>query len=346
MKKDFKLNVGEEDSGKRLDIFVSLHINDLSRSALKKIIESNQARVNGEVEYRANYKVREGDSVYLQIEEDFWSQDESSIVPENIDLDVLYEDEDLIVINKPRGMVVHPATGNWTGTVMNALMYKYKNLKDIGTTIRSGLIHRLDKDTSGILLVGKTNKGLWHYSKLFSTRKVEKFYLSVSVGSSNVEEGDRFILRNYVGRNPKNRKKMKVLSTLDVSGKGFVSKKFQKLKKNQVKSSRGRHLVQNLPSDARIAVSEFEVLEKNRNKYLIQTKPLTGRTHQIRVHLSSLDMPIIGDSIYGGEKNNILFLHAYKIKIVNPSGKLLSFVAKPDKIFLRALRDWGFKKKF
>jgi 23S rRNA pseudouridine1911/1915/1917 synthase len=220
-------------------------------------------------------------------------------VPEDIPLDVIYEDEDLLVINKPTGLTVHPATGNWTGTLMNAVHFHFNKTRSVGDKYRSGLIHRLDKDTSGVVLIGKTNLGLWHYSKLFADRKVNKTYLAVCTGNiGRVMTNGRIIVTNYLGRNPGNRKKIAVM--------------------NEQKG--------------RLAVTEIKLLKvteiDNQLYSLVEVKPKTGRTHQIRVHLTSLGFPVLGDKIYGKANYSRLMLHAWKLKLLSPQGKELQLEAK------------------
>lgn len=317
MKKTIKINKNAE--GKRLDIALIFEIKNFTRSYIKKHIEMNLVKVNGELEYRANRKVLEGDVVEIEILEE--KNDSMKIKPENIDIDIVYEDEDLVAINKPAGMVVHPATGNWTGTVMNALLYHYRKLENIGEKVRSGLIHRLDKDTSGLLLIGKTNKGLWHYSKLFSERKVKKKYIACVKG--DLPDGffgiGKMEVKNYLARNKVSRKKMTVV--------GDVSSRFQ------------------LPPDARLSHTDFFLKDSNEMNHLLVAFPKTGRTHQIRVHTNHVGIPIIGDTVYGGMKNSRMLLHAYSLQINTPEGKRLEIKAKPDKEFVENIGKFGLDIK-
>jgi 23S rRNA pseudouridine1911/1915/1917 synthase len=300
---------------KRLDLGLALAFNDISRSQIKKIIESNTVYINGNIEYRNNYKLRDGDIVEFE-----YSVPDSNykIVPEKMELDILYEDDHLIAINKPPGMVAHPATGNWNGTVMNGLVWYYNNLRDVGDHIRSGLIHRIDKDTSGVLLIGKTNNGLWHYTKLFTQRRVEKFYIAVVNAKITglFKRNDIFEVNNFIGRHPKNRKRMAVV--------GFTDS-------------------EDLPSDARIAQTSFRILGSNEKYALLLASPKTGRTHQIRVHLAHLGFPIMGDSIYNGEKASRLFLHAYKISLRSTDNERLEIVAPLTRDFAMALEGMGLE---
>lgn len=306
-----QLIIDKTHEGQRLDIALSLLMPSVSRSVIKKQIESNNVKVNDEIEYKANYKVKVGDKISIHIPK---INDEIKIKPEPISLDIIYEDDDLVAINKPVGMVVHPATGNWEGTVMNAILYKYKNLKDVGESIRSGLIHRLDKDTSGVLLVGKTSLGLWHYTKLFSQRKVVKYYLAVIKGTlpKDKKVGVEFEISSFVARNTINRKKMQNYP----------------LDSNIPK-----------PDSARIAISRFKILDSKDNYHVCLVYPKTGRTHQIRLHSKLIGCPVYADKLYGNKEEGRMMLHAYKLVINDPNGKKLEIVAKPDKEFINTMKN-------
>jgi len=216
--------------------------------------------------------------------------EEKNVIPENIEIEILYEDKDLIAVNKPEGMVVHPASGNASGTLVNALLYRYKHLKNVGDKIRTGLINRIDKDTSGIVLVGKTNRALWFYSRQFANREIEKTYLAVVKGdfSKRVHGNNQLKVSNYLARNPKNRTKFAVVA----------------------------------PGEGRLAISRFKLIDISidRSYSLLEVNIETGRTHQIRVQLSALGYPVVGDKVYSNVKNNRLLLHAYKIKLTLLNG--------------------------
>lgn len=295
--------VDENRQGERLDLFITFSVDTLTRSIIKKQIETGNVFVNGTIEYKPNYKVKTGDNIICK----FVLPDKATniIKPEKIKLDIIYEDEHLIVVNKPIGMVVHPATSNWSGTLLNALMYRYSELATTGDSLRQGLIHRLDKDTSGLILVSKTNEGLWYYSKLFSDRKVEKKYLAVVKGNFISKIGDtKLEIENYIGRNQSNRRK------------------FTKVP----------------PSKGKLAVTKIEFLQflylDDKEYSLLQVTPITGRTHQIRVHLSTIGLPILGDKVYGkGNNYQRLMLHSWKLRLILLGGKEKEFVAPPDKLF-------------
>jgi len=303
-----ELKVAKTEENQRLDLYLAFKLPEYSRSQIKKHLNEGLVKVNAVVEYKPNYRIKSGDEI--SIDTDKFYQETQDIVPEAIPLDILYEDQDLVVINKPAGMVVHPATANWQGTLMNALLYRYKNMAGLGDKkMRFGLIHRLDKDTSGLILVGKSNLGLWHYSKQFAERHVEKVYLAIVAGDINKLFKDKpYEVQDYLGRNPKNRKKFAVLKEGQRQG--------------------------------RLALTRFEFLKAipltGLKTSLVRAIPKTGRTHQIRVHLSKLGYPIIGDPVYGGKYSEAfprLLLHAWKLSITMVDGTLKTFTAKPPKEF-------------
>lgn len=295
MKRNFI--VQENEVGMRLDLFLAAHNDDLTRTFIKSNISSDNVTVNGEIVFKSNYRVKADEKVDLSYER----ETPPDIEPQDIDLDVVYEDDDLVVINKPSGMVVHPATGNYRDTLVNALIYKYKDIGNVGERIRSGLIHRLDKDTSGLILVAKTNRGLWHYSKMFAERNVKKSYLLVSKGAvstADLAEGRSIEIQNNIGRNPKNRQKY---SVVDKGGK--------------------------------FAHTVVRLLTSNDGYHLLLADLKTGRTHQIRVHLASIGMPVCGDTIYGKFDCSRLMLHSWKIQIQGLGSNLMTFEAPIPKEF-------------
>lgn len=298
-----RLRVLKDLQAKRLDLYIAQQWDESNRSQIKKLIEANNVKVNGVVEYRANYQVKPGDIIEIEYQKEV-RQD--NLVAENIPLDVIYEDENLIAVNKPAGMVVHPATGNFSGTLANALAYK--NQKNKFGNIRHGLINRIDKDTSGIVLAGKNNEALWYFTKQFVDRIPQKTYLAVVSGNfskiSNKE--DEFVIQNYLIRNPIKRKKFS--SSLDHKG--------------------------------RLSRTRFKFLDYSpkSDTSLIFAMPETGRTHQIRVHLSESGYPIIGDVIYNGKKYKRLMLHSFQISIMNKNKKQ-NLIAPIDNIFSKYLEQ-------
>jgi len=292
----------KENAGKRLDLYLVFAFPEISRSFGKQLIANGKVKINGEVEFRPHYKMKAGDTLRAEIE---LKNTHSTIIPQDLPLNIIYEDADLLVVNKPAGLTVHPATGNWQGTLMNAVLFHFRELKEVGDTIRSGLIHRLDKDTSGIVLIGKSSKGLWHYSKQFAERKVEKSYLAVCAGNvKNFTHGAEVEIRNYLGRNPVKRKKIAV-----------------------VNAAKGR-----------LALTKIKALKiikiDNKEYSLVLAVPHTGRTHQIRVHLSTTGYPVLGDKVYGkGNDYKRLMLHAWKLSVRDPDGGLKTFTAQPTPEF-------------
>lgn len=301
MKKIFK--VDEQSVGQRLDLFLATIQNNISRTVVRQKINAGEVFLNGEVEFRPHYKMKLDDEVSIDLDVEVIK--EESLMPEDIPLNIIWEDDDLLVVNKPSGMVIHPATGNYSGTLMNAVLHHNNEIATVGNQIRSGLIHRIDKDTSGLVMVGKTNKGLWYYSKLFAEREVKKTYIAIVAGNISVKiPKEGLVVRNYLGRCPGNRKKYSVVNPT----KGKISETFFKL----------MHVV------------------KVENKFysIITAMPKTGRTHQIRVHLASLGHPILGDVIYGKHnKYQRLLLHAWKIKVKLLNGKTEELIAPIPNIF-------------
>ncbi|MBO5306329.1 MAG: RluA family pseudouridine synthase [Clostridia bacterium] len=256
------LNVSEEDVGKRLDVFVSERA-DMTRSAAAKLIEAGRVLVDEKVAPK-NLKL----SVGSEIEVDIPDPIPMEARPENIPLDIIYEDSDIIVINKPKGMVVHPAAGNYEGTLVSALLYHCKgSLSGIGGVMRPGIVHRIDKDTGGLLVVAKNDAAHLKLSAQLKDHTVSRVYYALVVG--NLKE-DKGTVDAPIGRNPNDRKKMAVLSPTQ----GF-----------------SRH-----------AVTHYEVLERYRGFCLVRCVLETGRTHQIRVHMAHLGHPLVGDVTYGGGK--------------------------------------------
>lgn len=280
-----KLNkeiVEEKYKNERLDKVVCQICPEISRAMAQKQIEENQIKVNGKQE-RASYKIKIGDILEIVPIE----MKEIDIQAEEIPLDVLYEDNDIIVVNKEKGMVVHPANGNLEHTLVNALMAKCKDsLSGIGGEIRPGIVHRLDKDTSGIIVVAKNDKAHINLSEQLKNHEMKKTYIALVRG--NVEEEEATI-NMPIGRSKKDRKKMDV----DKNGKN--------------------------------AITHFKVLKRYEEYTLLEVKIETGRTHQIRVHLSHIGHPIIGDIIYSNGKNPFgvvgQMLHAYQLEFMHPISK-------------------------
>jgi len=267
----FEIPVPKEKEGTRLDIFLSSQNLDLTRSRIRKLIEAGKILVNGSPA-KASHKVRSGEKITIEIP----PLQESKILAENIPLDIIYEDNDLLVVNKPAGMVVHPAAGNYSGTLVNALLYHCKNLSGIGGVLRPGIVHRLDKGTSGLLVVAKNDLAHVKLSEQLKDKTLYREYVALICGNMPQKIGS---IQAPIGRSIKDRKKMAV---------------------TKVKS--------------REAWTEFKVLKSFGLADLLQLKLKTGRTHQIRVHLAYLGHPVLGDPEYGGRAKWVSSLSANKKK--------------------------------
>ena len=281
---------GAEDSGIRLDAYLAKST-ELSRSAAAKLIESGAVTVNGKT-VEKKYQLREGDGIDLTLPE----AEAYEAEPENIPLDVVYEDSDIIVINKPSGMVVHPAPGNYTGTLVNALLYHCKgSLSGIGGVMRPGIVHRIDKDTSGLLVVAKNDRAHRALSEELGYHGIEREYHALVRGGFKEESGTVDL---PIGRHPVDRKKMAVIK----SGEG-----------------------------AREAVTHYEVIRSYGQVTYLRLRLETGRTHQIRVHMSHLGHALLGDEVYASTKTLFekqhapLFdgqiLHAKRLSLTHPVTK-------------------------
>ena len=254
--------------GMRLDHYLQIFFQDFSRSELQKAITSGHIRINGHTT-KASYKVRNEDRLFVQLPEPI----HDVIIPEEIPLDVLYEDDWLAVINKPPDMVVHPARGNWTGTLANALAYRFRDaLSRENGTIRPGIVHRLDRDTSGVILIAKDDRIHREVAMQFEKRTVHKEYLALTQGEL---ERDSDYIEAAMKHHPREREKMIVASNPD-------------------------------DPEAKPACSYYEVIERFRGYTLVKVQPRTGRTHQIRVHLLHAGCPVLADRMYGGRSQ--LFL--------------------------------------
>ncbi|MCP2240824.1 RluA family pseudouridine synthase [Thermoanaerobacterium thermosaccharolyticum] len=287
----------KDDVDKRIDSFLASEL-DYTRSYLKKLILDGLVKVNGLL-IKPNYKLKEGDSVDVNIPE----AEEIDLRPENIPLDIIYEDDDIIVINKPQGMVVHPAPGNYGGTLVNALLYHCKNLSGINGELRPGIVHRLDKDTSGVMVVAKNDKAHLDLSNQIKERTILKKYIAIVEGVIKDDEGS---IEAPIGRDHVERKKMAVTE------------------------------------DGRYALTLYKVLERYKNNSLIEATIKTGRTHQIRVHMSYIGHPIVGDEVYGYKKQrfNLLgqALHSKLLGLVHPSKKIyMEFEAPIPEYFERLI---------
>lgn len=293
------LNVDREDAGLRIDKWLSEQTDiDLTRSAVAKLIESGKVIVNGKAVSKS-YKIQAEDVVDVEIPDPV----ESSVLPEDIPLDIVYEDKHLLVVNKPQGMVVHPAAGNYTGTLVNALLFRYKDeLSGINGVIRPGIVHRIDKNTSGLLIVAKTDKAHIGLAEQIKAHSFTREYEAICIGRFKEKSGT---VDAPIGRDKRDRKKMCVT-----------------------------------PLNSKNAVTHYEVLEELSNYSYVRFRLETGRTHQIRVHCAYLGHPILGDDVYGkpyqGCKGQCL--HARKIGFVHPiTGEYLEFTSELPEYFTKLL---------
>lgn len=275
------MKVSPGAAGWRLDIFVATEYSELTRSRVQKLISDGDVTVNGQ-KPKVSYKLKEGDEVEVQIP----MPKDTAIVPEDIPLDIVYEDEHMLVVNKPQGMVVHPAAGNTEGTLVNALMaYCGDSLSGINGEIRPGILHRIDKDTSGLLLIAKNDTAHLGLSEQIKEHSLTREYIALVHGRIKEESGT---IDAPIGRDEKDRKKMTIT----------------------YKNSRN-------------AVTHFFVEERFDKYTLVRCRLETGRTHQIRVHMSKNGHPIVGDPVYGRKKEEFnlsgQLLHARKVGFIHPA---------------------------
>lgn len=294
------LTVSEEDGGKRADVFLSEHF-EVTRTAAARLLEEGAALVNDSVSAK-NRKLKAGDTVSLELP----PVKETETLPENIPLTIVYEDDDIAVIDKPKGMVVHPAAGNDSGTLVNALLYHMgERLSGIGGERRPGIVHRIDKDTSGLLVVAKNDFAHTVLSEGLKTHSIDREYMAVAIGNFKEDGGT---VNKPIDRSPRDRKKMAVVA------------------------------------GGREAITHFTVAERFSGYTLLALKLETGRTHQIRVHMSSIGHPLLGDEVYGGTKSALKVhlegqtLHAYRLSLTHPrSGERMTFESPLPEYFEKIL---------
>ena len=273
-----EIYVNEEDY-ERLDSYLSKELDEISRTYIQRLIKDNRVHVNGVIK-KSSYIVKEGDNIILDLPE----PKKLELIPENIPLDIMFEDQDIVVINKPQNMVVHPAPGNYTGTLVNALLYHVDSLSSINGVIRPGIVHRLDKDTSGLLVVAKNDFAHRELSKQLKERNVHREYIALVNGVMKHEMGT---INEPIGRDPKNRKKMTVIY-----------------------------------ENSKDAITNYWVIDSFAKYTLVKVRLETGRTHQIRVHFSHIKHAVVGDPLYSNIKNEFgidkQLLHARKLGFIHP----------------------------
>ena len=296
------MQIEVKESDKRLDSYLA-SVTDLSRSKIKKMLDQEKILVNGKIK-PASYKVKEHDLITIELEEEY-----SNLEPTNIPLDIVYEDEYLLIINKQSGLVTHPAPGHVTDTLVNALLYH--NKVEPTTNFRPGIVHRLDKDTSGLMVVAKNSKVMELLSAMMKEKKVERHYLALVDGVINHDSGT---IDAPIGRDENNRQKMAVTA-----------------------------------KNSKEAITHFKVLKRFTNNSLLECILETGRTHQIRVHLNYINHPVTNDPVYGNHKNVTPFgqmLHSKSIRFIHPiTKKELYFEQTPPQEFLDYLEELNIKQQ-
>ncbi|HEY8361953.1 MAG TPA: RluA family pseudouridine synthase [Tissierellaceae bacterium] len=297
----------DEDDGERLDSFLAKELNEVSRTYVQKLIKEGLVKVNNK-NIKPSYIVEEGDHIIV----DFPEPKKLEILPEDIPLDIVYQDSDIVVINKPQDLVVHPAPGNYSGTLVNGLLFHIDSLSSINGIIRPGIVHRLDKDTSGLMVVAKNDSAHRFLSEELKGKKVKRNYIALVHGILKDDEGT---INAPIGRHPKDRKKMAVT---------------EKNSKN--------------------AVTHYKVLDRFDNYTLVELSLETGRTHQIRVHMAYINHPVVGDPVYSQRKNEFglekQMLHAYKLAFTHPStGEYMEFKTDLPPYFTRILNILDKRRK-
>ncbi|MDB2151236.1 RluA family pseudouridine synthase [Clostridium butyricum] len=288
------IKVDEQDEGLRIDKYLSNIFKDKSRSFIQGLIEKENVKVNSKA-LKSNYKLKKADEIEIMIPE----PEILSVEAENIPIDIVYEDEDVIVVNKAQGMVVHPAPGNYNGTLVNALLYHCKDLSSINGVIRPGIVHRIDKDTSGILVIAKNDDAHNKLSEQLKDHSMKREYYALIEGR----------LKN---------------------NDGTIDKPLGRCKKDRLKIG--------IIEDGKRAVTHYEVVERYNGYTLVKCVLETGRTHQIRVHMASIGFPLVGDPLYGFKRQKFKLegqvLHARTLGFIHPrTGEYMEFTSELPKYF-------------
>lgn len=292
-----------EIENERIDVYVSSQIEDMSRSSVQKLIADGNITVNEKI-IKSNYKIKINDSIRINLPE----PEVLDVAAENIPLDIVYEDDDLAVINKPQGMVVHPAPGHYSGTLVNGLMHHLKNLSSINGVMRPGIVHRLDMNTSGVMLVAKNDKSHNFLAKCLKEHCINRIYYALVEGNIKDDSGT---IDAPLGRSDKDRKKRTVTF-----------------------------------KNSKCAVTNYWVIERYGKYTLIKLKLETGRTHQIRVHMKYIGHPVVGDDVYGSKTNRFCLkgqlLHSKSVGFVHPTTKeYMEFESDLPEYFQKVLRIVG-----
>lgn len=303
MSKEYHFLIDDDTADQRIDKLLAIQLNTCSRSYIQKLLSNQEVFVNERI-VKANYKVKAGDRIQVHIPE----PELPDIQPENIPLDIVYEDSDLLVVNKPKGMVVHPAAGHYTGTLVNAIMYHCKEqLSTINGVLRPGIVHRIDMDTTGLLVVCKNDTAHQSLAEQLKVHSITRKYLAIVYDNIPEDEGT---VHKPIGRHPVDRKKQAV----------------------------------NV-SNGRDAITHYRVLERFGGKYtLIECQLETGRTHQIRVHMASIHHPLLGDTVYGPAKDSFHLqgqtLHAGVLGFLHPrTGEYVEFHAELPDYFQKLIQS-------
>lgn len=277
-KEIIEIKVEKKDKGKRLDSFLNEFFENVTRNYIQKLIDSGNVLVGDKSKAKSGNKLKGKEVIIVKIPED----ETIEVLPEDIQIDLVYEDKDMVIINKNPGVIVHPAQGYYTGTLVNAVLYHIKDLSTINGIIRPGIVHRLDKDTSGLIVIAKNDTAHVKLTDMFKDKTIEKRYVCICKGNFKNSSGR---IETLIGRDPRDRKKMAVVT-----------------------------------ENGKIAITNYEVLDSVQGFSLVDVKIETGRTHQIRVHMKSLNHPILGDEIYGSssELAKRQMLHSYYLKFNHP----------------------------
>ena len=297
MEKKEIIKVEEKISGERIDSYLAKRL-ELTRTRVQELIKEEQIKVNYK-KIKSSYKIEENDEIEVIIPE----IQEVEIIPEDIKIDIIFEDKDIAVINKQAGLVVHPAQGHYSGTLVNAILYHIKDLSGINGEMRPGIVHRLDKDTSGLIIIAKNDKAHLELTNMFQNKEIKKTYLAIVKGKLNKKKGR---IATQIGRDRNDRKKMAVLDSL----------------------TQGKN-----------AITNFRVIDQNEKFSLLKVDIETGRTHQIRVHMKYMGYPILGDAVYGrADSEKRQMLHAYKLEFLHPITKeKMEIIAELPDDFKKAL---------
>ncbi|MCK5780607.1 MAG: RluA family pseudouridine synthase [Psychrilyobacter sp.] len=300
------LNAEIEDRGKRLDAFLSEKIEGYTRSYTLKLVENELVEIIGKNKTRPGNKLKGNEEIKVTILED----EILDVVAEDIPLNIVYEDEHLVIINKESNMVIHPAVGHHSGTLVNAIMHHITDLSTISGVVRPGIVHRLDKNTSGLIIVAKSNEAHLKLTEMFKEKTIKKTYLAICINNFRAKEGR---VENEIGRSSKDRKKMTVVR-----------------------------------DGGRLAVTNYKVIDEVEHYALLKIDLETGRTHQIRVHMKYLNHSILGDEVYGktSKKADRQMLHAQKLEFNHPiTGEKMDIIGDLPEDFKKSMRNLGLEYK-